>query len=157
MSDVKNTILELIDPCTDLLVDLETYNKALSLAKDEEDFDLFRNLKLIELIEFTGTTNFDGSDMVAVLKLLEINKHNWDGRKNSIMEETAFCLDLPYNYICLIFCTLNKYELVEYGGSLQNAWITDNGIEILNPEYTVKYTKMLEQHLGYARGDKIIF
>ena len=158
MSDAKDTIINLIDPSTDLLVDLETYNKALSLAKDEEDFDLFRCLKLIELIGFTGSNNFDCGDMIVVLKRLKRLKTNIaQDNSCSVMRKITEALKLPYNYICLIFCTLSKYNLVEYGRSLQNAWITDAGIEILNPEYSLKYKKILESYCDYELSEERIF
>lgn len=158
MSDAKNTIIDLIDPSKDHYLNLETYNKALSLAKDEEDFDLFRCLKLIELIGFTGTNNFDCSDMIVVLKFLKrLNTNTTQDNSCSVMEKITEALKLPYNYICLIFCTLSKYNLVDYGISLQNAWITDDGIEILNPEYTLRYKKILEKHCGYELSEDRIF
>lgn len=119
---------------------LERYNELLAMAIDEKDLDIFRAQKLQCLIGFGGSNNFDATafDVIEVLKAIRDEvPERWQG---AIAEHLGF----PENYVNLIYCILSAAELLEYGTSLQSAWISSNGLEILNPAYTDEYRKMID-------------
>ena len=132
------------------------YNEALSSAKDDEDLDYIRCNKIRKIIDFTGTYNFDATDILTVLKLLAEMRCT-DGNDPIISDESrrgmhninfvSKTLNISENYAHLIFCVLDYNGLIEYGSSLYSAFITDLGLDMLNPEYTKVFrTAILKKH-----------
>jgi hypothetical protein len=124
------------------------YQIALELAKKENKIDWLIDWKLEELIGYCGSNNYNFSDFIKVLRILKKNKdynkqtEEFKGSpliipkrpyKSSTMEEISKQLNLPENYINLIYCVLFQNGCLEYGVNLQCSWIDTLGEEIINP------------------------
>lgn len=138
----------LLNECANMEDFKKIYEISLELAKNEDKLDWLMDWKLEEITGFCGSNNYDFSDFINVLRILKENK-DYNRRTDQLMESSLIIpkrtyrynrmediakqLQLPENYINLIYCVLYKNGCLEYGSSLQCAWITTLGVEIINP------------------------
>ncbi len=91
---------------------------------------------LQEIIGFSGTNNWDDEDMFNVLLTLnnrDLCRDNWDNQKNGygLVGAVSHLLNLPYNYVNIMFCVANDHDLIEYGTNLQIGWVTNKAKKVI--------------------------
>ena len=137
----------LLDEVSNIKELKEIYQIALELAEKEGKIDWLIDWKLEQLTGYCGTNNYNFSDFIKVLRILKENKdYNKQTErlkastlvipersyKFDTMEDIAKLLNLPENYINLIYCVLFRNGCLQYGVNLQCAWIDTLGEEIVN-------------------------
>ena len=149
-----------LDECQSINEFKEIYSIALKLATKENRIHELLQWKLEQVTGFGGSYNCDFTDFINVITILDNNRKHNEKREQYIssslifpkleyrynrMEDVAKQLKLPEEYVNLIYCVLDKNDCMEYGVNLQCAWLTNLGIEMINPELGEEFLKLEEK------------
>ena len=116
-------------------------NPEFDIACDEKGEIIFRgtyfgnDCSLLQvLVNMLGSMNFDDSQMFEALETIHNQSKNSKAGYNSnytTEERISLDLDITSSHANLILCVLNNKNLVEYGTSLQNCWLTPLGEHVV--------------------------
>jgi hypothetical protein len=65
------------------------------------------------------------------------------------VEAVSAKLNLPRYYVNLIYCNLESRGCLEYGTSLQYAWLTKLGEEMIDPELGPEFSKFIKEKMEW--------
>lgn len=127
------------------------------IARDNEELlDFLRHYKIGNYTGFVGSNNYYHGHFINILKHLKSLR---DKKKCEGLEVVAKNLNMDVDLVHLIYCVLFDCDLIGYGINLHGSWITDKGVDCLNPEFTDIFLQRLikewgEEHAYYDHSDK---